>query len=158
MTITSQRAAHRAHGDVPPVPPSLVVRIAMRPLTKKVNPVILRFAGRQRFPMAAQLTHVGRRSSRTYVTPVSARRTGDVVLIALTFGNRSDWVRNVWAAGGCALRMDGVQYQASAPSFVSRADAAAEVRSAFSSLERLGLRLLGIKQFLRLDVVQSPAC
>src|SRR5215472_10906462 len=152
MTISSQRAAHRALGAVPPVPPSRAVRILMRPLTKKLNPVILKFAGRRRFPMAAQLTHVGRRSGRTYVTPVSARRTGDAVLIALTFGNRSDWARNVWAAGGCAIRMDGVVYQASAPSFVSRADADSEVRSAFSPLERLGLRLLGIKQFLRLDV------
>jgi deazaflavin-dependent oxidoreductase (nitroreductase family) len=152
MTITSQRAAHSALGAVQPVLPSRAVRILMRPLTKKLNPVILNFAGGRRFPMAAQLTHVGRRSGRTYVTPVSARRTGDVVLIALTFGNRSDWARNVWAAGGCALRMDGVEYQASGPAFVSRADAATEVRAAFSPFERLGVRMLGIKQFMRLDV------
>jgi deazaflavin-dependent oxidoreductase (nitroreductase family) len=153
MTLSYQRAVHRTPVTVPSVQPSRAVRIVLRPLTKKLNPVILRFAGGPRFHMAAQLTHVGRRSGRTYVTPVSARRAGDVVLIALTFGTTSDWARNVSAAGGCTLRLDGVEYLASAPEFVSRADATADVRSAFSPLERLSLRLLGIKQFLRLNVV-----
>jgi hypothetical protein len=70
--------------------------------TRKLNPVIGRFAGRRHSHIAAQIRHVGRRSAKTYVTPVSARLLGDVALVLLTFGNQSDWVRNVRAVGGCA--------------------------------------------------------
>ena len=68
-------------------------------MTRVLNPLIVRLA-LLHFHMAAQLTHTGRRSGRTYVTPVGARRAGDLVLIPLTFGNQSDWSRNVLAAGG----------------------------------------------------------
>ena len=55
-----------------------------------LNPLILKLAGRRHFRMAAQIRHVGRRSGRAYTTPVSGRRSGDIVLLALTFGNQSD--------------------------------------------------------------------
>lgn len=138
-----------------PVPPSRVVKIVMGPMTKVLNPLIVRLAGRRHFHMAAQLTHTGRRSGRTYVTPVGARRAGDMVLIPLTFGNQSDWSRNVLAAGRCSLRLAGVDYQASAPVLVSREEAAPQVRAAFSRLERASMRPLGIRQFLRLSVVPA---
>lgn len=51
-----------ARGTLPPVPPSLLVRVAMRPMTKVLNPLVGRLAGRRHFPMAAQLRHAGRRS------------------------------------------------------------------------------------------------
>jgi hypothetical protein len=35
---------------------------------------------------------------------------GDVILIALTFGNQSDWSRNVRAAGGCTIWINGPDY------------------------------------------------
>ena len=73
-------------------------------MTKMLNPLIVKLAGRRHFRMAAQIRHVGRRSGRTYTTPVSARRTGDMVAIALTFGNQSDWSRNIRSAGGGAIR------------------------------------------------------
>jgi hypothetical protein len=38
-------------------------------MTKVLNPLIVRFAGRRRFPMAAQIQHVGGRSGKAYVTP-----------------------------------------------------------------------------------------
>jgi deazaflavin-dependent oxidoreductase (nitroreductase family) len=135
-----------------PVPPSLVVRIVMGPMTRVLNPLIVRFAGRRRFRMAAQIRHAGRRSGREYVTPVSARRTGDLALIALTFGNQSDWSRNVRAAGGCWLRLDGADYRATQPEFLSLAEAAPYLRSAFSRFERAGFLMLGIKQFLCLRI------
>jgi deazaflavin-dependent oxidoreductase (nitroreductase family) len=77
-----------------------------------LNPLIVRLAGRRHFRMAARLTHTGRRSGRTYLTPVGARRAGDMVLIPLTFGNQSDWSRNVLAAGHCSLRLAGARYEA----------------------------------------------
>ena len=42
------------------------------------------------------------------------------MLIPLTFGNRSDWTRNVRAAGQCSLRLNGKVYQAVAPAIHRR--------------------------------------
>jgi deazaflavin-dependent oxidoreductase (nitroreductase family) len=124
----------------------------MGPMTKVLNPVVMKLAGRPRFHMAAQLSHTGRRSGRPYLTPVGARRAGDVVLIPLTFGNQSDWVRNVLAAGHCSLRLEGIDYEATGPALLSPEEAAPEVRTAFGRLERASMPMLGIRQFLRLSV------
>jgi deazaflavin-dependent oxidoreductase (nitroreductase family) len=51
--------------------------------------------------------HVGRTSKRRYRTPVNAFRTRGVYVIALTYGTRADWVRNVRASGGCELETRG---------------------------------------------------
>jgi hypothetical protein len=75
------------------VEPSPLVRVVIRPLTKVLNPAMLKLADRRHVPLAAQIRHVGRKSGRTYVTPVGARRTGEVFVIPLTFGNQSDWSR-----------------------------------------------------------------
>ena len=138
-----------------PVPPSRFARIVIGPMTKVLNPLIVRLAGRRHFHMAAQITHTGRRSGRTYLTPVGARRTGDVVLIPLTFGNQSDWSRNVLAAGRCSLRLAGASFEASGPALVSPEEAGPDIRAAFSRLERASMRMLGIRQFLRLSVVPA---
>jgi len=89
------------------------------------------------------------------MTPAGARLSGSVIVIPLTFGNRSDWAQNVRAAGGCSIRLNGQDYDATQPEFVSPREAKALARSAFSPLERASFRLLGIKQLMRLQV--SPA-
>jgi deazaflavin-dependent oxidoreductase (nitroreductase family) len=136
-----------------PVPPSPVVRIAMRPLTRMLNPLMRKLAGRRHVRMAAQVRHVGRASGRAYMTPAGARVHGDVAVIPLTFGNQSDWSKNVRAAGGCSIRLDGQDYAATEPQLVGRADAGSLLRTAFGPMERASFRLLGIKQYLRLRVV-----
>ena len=105
--------------------------------------------------VAARLTHTGRRSGQTYVTPVGARRAGDFVLIPLTFGNQSDWAKNVLAAGGCSLKVNGQDYRATDPRFLDRRAAGPLVASVFSPLQRGGYRMLGIKQYLRLHVTAA---
>lgn len=52
-------------------------------------------------PGFAVFEHVGRKSGKTYHTPVNMFRTGDGYVVALTYGPTSDWVRNVLAAGEC---------------------------------------------------------
>ena len=105
--------------------------------------------------MAAEVRHIGRRSGRAYVTPTGAHVHGDVAVIPLTFGNQSDWVKNVRAAGGCSLKVNGQEYTAAGPEFVDRGDAGPLLKSAFGPVERAGFRLLGIKQYLRLRVVPA---
>jgi len=132
-----------------PVPPAAIVRVLVRPLTKILNPLMVRLAGRRFVPMA-QIHHIGRRSGKAYVTPTSAHVRGDVLLIGLTFGNQSDWSRNVRAAAGCTVRLRGHTYRATSPEFVTWADDRALIASAFNPVLRAGFRLLGIRQFMRL--------
>lgn len=152
MTMNSTRGGAIGSGPPEPIGPAPFVRIVMGPMTKKLNRVMVRFAGRRHFTMAAQVRHIGRRSGKAYVTPVSARLVGDVAVLPLTFGNQSDWARNVHAAGGCAIRLEGLDYIATEPEFLSRAEAKSLILTAFSRPQRVMLRALGIKQFLRLRV------
>jgi deazaflavin-dependent oxidoreductase (nitroreductase family) len=113
--------------------------------TRHLNPLMLSLAG-SRLPMFAVLHHRGRRSGRSYTTPVGARPTADGFVIPLTFGERADWFRNVQAAGGCVIRWKGVNYPVIEPVVVDWAT----VRSAFSPIERVVVPLIGIEQFVRL--------
>ena len=151
--MTAESSANRS-AVIAPVAPAAIVRVLVRPLTKVLNPIMVRLAGRRFFPMA-QIHHVGRRSGKAYVTPTSAHLSGDMLLIGLTFGNQSDWSRNVLATGHCALRLAGVDYQATAPTLLSPEEAGPYLRDAFGRLERASLGMLGIRQFLRLSVVPA---
>ena len=113
-----------------------------------LNPLVAALAGRRHFPIAAQIHHVGRRTGTPYVTSVGARVHGGIVLIPLTFGNRSDWARNVYAAGRCSVRINGADYQAVAPQFLTTAQAAPSIRTMFRPAERLFFKVLGIRQFI----------
>ena len=149
MSTASPPAALR------PVPPSWFVRVAMRPMTRVLNPLMGKLAGRRHIRMAAEIRHVGRTSGRRYVTTVGTRVSGDVAVIPLTFGNQSDWSKNVRAAGACSIRVNGRDYDATEPEFVDRADAGPLVRQVFGPVTRAGFRLLGIRQYLRLRVVPT---
>ena len=135
---------------IDPVGPTFLVRFVMGPLTAMLNPLVGTLAGRRHIPMA-QLSHVGRRTGRSYLTSVGARLSGDVVLIPLTFGNQSDWARNVYAAGRCSMRVNGHTIRAEHPRFLAAADAAPLLHAFFNPVERLVFKVLGIKQFMCLD-------
>lgn len=61
------------------------------------NPIQSRWAGR--LPPWAIIEHTGRKSGRTYRTPVLAATRGGRIYIAILYGEESDWVRNLLAAG-----------------------------------------------------------
>jgi deazaflavin-dependent oxidoreductase (nitroreductase family) len=155
MNSQPERVPTGTDGTLEPVGPSVIVKIVMRPMTKMLNPLIVKLAGRRHFHVAAQIRHVGRRSGRTYTTPVSARRSGDMIVIALTFGNQSDWSRNVRSAGGGTIRIDGEDYHVTQPQVMSRQEAKPLVQAAFSPTNRAGFRMLGIKQVMILRVVSA---
>ena len=82
-----------------PIDRALTVRRAVfGPLTRLLNPAIRRLAGRAGVPLLGLVYHHGRRSGRTYATPVGAGSTGAALLIPLTFGSGSDWCRYAAAA------------------------------------------------------------
>jgi F420H(2)-dependent quinone reductase len=53
-------------------------------------------------PGLGLVVHRGRKSGRSYQTPVTVFPTENGFIIALTYGaENTDWVKNVQAAGGC---------------------------------------------------------
>jgi deazaflavin-dependent oxidoreductase (nitroreductase family) len=81
------------------------------------NPIVRHVAGR--LPGFAILHHVGRRSGRSYRTPVNMLRAGDGrYVIAITYGRDSDWVRNTLAAGTCVAEARGRRIELSDPEIV----------------------------------------
>ena len=83
-TLSNERNAmgHSAFGGVG----ILSTELGMGPMTRVLNPLIRRIAGRRHMNMAAQIYHRGRRIGRPYVTPARARLHGDTFWIPLTFG------------------------------------------------------------------------
>ena len=120
------------------------------PLTRLLNPRVLKVAGTAERPRFGVLEHRGRRSGRAYRTPLGVRGFPGGFLIPLTFGPDADWCRNVLAAGECVIRWRGRQYTAVEPRVVDAADVRDELRTASGPGERLALRLMGTRRFLRL--------
>ena len=114
--------------------------------TRRFNPLMLSLARSGRVAMFAEIHHQGRRSGRSYITPVAARPTADGFVIPLTFGEQADWFRNLQAAGGCMVRWKGITYPLIEPEIVDYP----AVRASFGPAERLFISIVGIKHFVRL--------
>ena len=110
----------------------------LRPLLKHViNPRALRAAARGETSYASVhhigvVHHLGRRSGKAYQTPVEAHRTQDGALVLLPYGAVTDWCRNVVAAGGCTLSLDGEELVLTAPEVVPATVAEAQVTDAIA--------------------------
>jgi deazaflavin-dependent oxidoreductase (nitroreductase family) len=120
------------------------------PLTRVLNPLIRRLAGGSHTPLIGLIYHQGRRSGRSYATPVGIGSTGVSFLIPLTFGVDADWCRNVLAAGRCSVKWGGSNYAAIEPEVVSAESAPADLAAAFDPLQRQAFRAMGTQRFLRL--------
>jgi deazaflavin-dependent oxidoreductase (nitroreductase family) len=75
-------------------------------------------------PPWAVIVHRGRRSGRGYRTPVLAFRRGSTVVVALVYGEESDWLRNLRSAGGGRVIRAGRLYRVGPPTVVRATDAA----------------------------------
>lgn len=71
-------------------------------------------------------------------------------MIELTYGSDVDWYKNVLAAGGCTILWHGRDYVINGIEPLE----AETGRAAFPLPERLILRLLGMKQFLKMKTQQ----
>jgi deazaflavin-dependent oxidoreductase (nitroreductase family) len=107
------------------------------------NPILAPFA--RRLPCFAVVTHVGRRSGRTYRTPVNVFRAGERYVIALTYGADSQWVRNVLAAGEADLETRGRHIRLVDPVVVHD-----EARGLVPRAVRAVLRLADVSDFMLL--------
>jgi deazaflavin-dependent oxidoreductase (nitroreductase family) len=94
---------------------------ALRMFTRVMRPLALRSAG-QKGTATSVVRHVGRRSGRTYQTPVTVARHDDSFLIALPYGERTDWLKNVLAAGSATITTDGNSYDVDRPEVIPMAE------------------------------------
>lgn len=69
---------------------------------KYMNPVVKPLS--KFIPGASVISHRGRKSGKVYSTVVTSYRKGDMLAIALGHG-RTDWVKNVLAAGEADIRL-----------------------------------------------------
>ena len=129
--------------------PAVVDRV--RSFNRRImNPQQLKTAGQ---PGSAYsiVEHVGRKSGQTYRTPVEAVPTDGGFVIGMVYGERSDWVRNVLAAGGATVQHDGQAIPVTDP--VVLPIEAAEQH--FSASERRLQRIFGVTQCLQVAQGQS---
>jgi deazaflavin-dependent oxidoreductase (nitroreductase family) len=113
----------------------------IRWLARAVEPIARPLAGNRWFPLWAILRHTGRSSGTAYATPIVALRTPTGFMIPLPFGDATQWVKNVIAAGGGSLRFAGREYRIAGPEIVDLDVAAAYLPAVLRFVAgRLGLR------------------
>ena len=100
-------------------------------------------------PGWAVVIHRGRKSGRTFRTPLWAFRRRGGYVIALTYGPSADWVRNVLAAGGCELESRRRRYQLGAPELY-RDENASDMPAFIRFMLR---RVIKAPEFLSLDII-----
>jgi deazaflavin-dependent oxidoreductase (nitroreductase family) len=99
----------------------------------------------ERLPGLGIVIHVGRRSGRTYRTPVLLFSAPAGYVIALTYGRDAEWVKNVLAAGGCRVLTRRRELHLTRPEVVRDED-----RRPVPAGVRPALALLRVRDFLRL--------
>jgi hypothetical protein len=115
------------------------------------NPVIRRFAGS--FGPFALVRHQGRRTGRTYATPVLAFGTSGQLFVGVLYGADSDWVRNVLESGYAEVRWHGETHGYRRVELIGRDQALPKIPATL----RGGFRLLGVRNFVGLGGTSTSA-
>lgn len=115
-----------------------------------MNPRQLRVAGRPGAD-ASIVRHRGRTSGRGYETPVGVVRDGAAFLIALPYGSRAQWARNVLAAGAGTLVTEGETVEVDRPELIATRD----VMDRFPPSDQRLFRLFATNECLRLHPVTA---
>ena len=108
------------------------------------NPHQMKTAG-TRGAYASVIRHVGRKTGRSYETPMVPFATEDGFVIALPYGAGTDWLKNVMASGSATIVHEGDTYRVDQPELVPTAMAAPYM----PAKEQRELRRFGIDQCLR---------
>lgn len=125
---------------------SPVVNTVRRMNRSLTNPRVMRTAGNAG-TQTSVIEHIGRRSGKTYETPVDIIETTTRLLIALPYGARTDWLRNVLAAGSATVVSGGERISVERPAVVATAD----VEELIPVRTLRTLRLFGVSECLSLE-------
>ena len=93
------------------------VQAVLRRLTQATRPLAMRSAGTENSSTSV-VRHIGRRSGRLYETPVVAVDGDNGFLIALPYGKRTDWMKNVLASGKATVVTHGRAYGVDRPEVI----------------------------------------
>jgi deazaflavin-dependent oxidoreductase (nitroreductase family) len=104
---------------------------------KYMNPLMRRMA--RYLPTFAVVKHRGRKSGTPYETVVNAYRKGNVLAILLGHG-KTDWVKNVLAAGEADLQVRGRDVHIANPRVLT----AGTDGETLPRIARLGARRMGV--------------
>lgn len=99
------------------------------------------------------LIHTGRTSGKTYRTPLDAHALPDGFLFIPLYGPRTDWVKNVLAAGEARLLIDGSEIELGSPRLVTKDD----VWPMLPTTTRTPPRIKGQSKLLRMDTLRQGA-
>jgi deazaflavin-dependent oxidoreductase (nitroreductase family) len=99
-----------------------------------------------RVPTAAVLHHRGRRTGRSYNTPVRVYRTSQGYLVPLAYSRDAAWALNLLAAGGGEMTRGGRRYQLTQPR-----RAGSEARALLPAWVSLMMCALRINDFLQFE-------
>jgi deazaflavin-dependent oxidoreductase (nitroreductase family) len=96
---------------------------------------------------ASIIRHRGRTTGNAYETPVGVVADGDAYLIALPYGTRAQWLRNVLAAGSAELVHEGATVRVAHPELIPMETVAEH----FSPSDQGMFKALRVDQCLRLQ-------
>ena len=111
------------------------IQRVLRRLTQATRPLAMRSAGTEQSSTSV-VRHVGRRSGRSYETPVVAVDHDNSFLIALPYGERTDWMKNVLASGTATVVTHGQSHEVDQPQVIPMTDATRFFRSKEQKLHR----------------------
>ena len=117
-----------------------------------MNPMQMRSAGTPG-AYAGIIRHRGRVSGTAYETPVGIVVDGASLLVALPYGTRAQWLRNVLAAGTATVVHEGRTYRVNAPELIPMAGVAGR----FSTSDQGLFRWMRVDQCLRLRNLDAGA-
>jgi deazaflavin-dependent oxidoreductase (nitroreductase family) len=123
----------------------------IRTINKRfTNRITGKIAGKVHSPIAL-LTHVGRRSGKTYSTPIMVGHNQGSFIFALTYGSEVDWYKNVLAAGWCELIWKGKEYHLVHPRQIGQTNGL----KVFPNPQQFILKILKIQDFFEMDSSQN---
>ena len=113
------------------------------------NRILRRFANLPFGPFAI-IRHVGRRSGKPYETVIMVWPTGEGFVIALTYGPKVDWYRNMLAAGGGTVFWHRKAYVVGKPEPIDAKTALPVFPWPFRQI----LGRIGLQDFVRVNFIE----
>ena len=114
-----------------------------RVITNRISRPLARW-----LPGFAVLVHRGRNSGAEYRTPLNAWLGDDDVIVALTYGRDTDWLKNVTAANGGEIIAGRKSYRVGPPQLIG-----SEGMSRMPVIARPILRSIDVDEFALLPLI-----
>lgn len=123
-------------------------RIGTRFTNEVLNPLLVDrgISGTGRSELGT-LEHVGRRTGTRHLTPIHPVPTEDGFRIAVPLGQKSQWARNVLAAGHCRMQLHDTVHELDEPVLLAAGELPEIAAPAAWILDRLGFQYLLLRRF-----------